>query len=142
MLKETVIAWAEILHWHLLQGLRKATRSSVQPTSWPRFQFGTSGIWWRSLIWSTEMFVPMAHLRIQYYHTTLQTLKNIFKFNTTTNEIVYKQQRNMERVKDYLTQIYSITLYPAENNTYYSRTLLRSLSKDQRIRDSLSGKTY
>jgi hypothetical protein len=29
-----------------------------------------------------------------------------------------------------------------DSKTKYSRTLLRNLSRDQRIRDSLSGKTY
>jgi hypothetical protein len=37
------------------------------------------------------MFVGL-HLTILYYHNALQTLKNVFKFQMTTNEIVYKQQ--------------------------------------------------
>jgi hypothetical protein len=47
--------------------------------------------------WWSAMFVGVP-LMILYYHNTLQTLKNVFTFHITTNEIVHKQQRKFERV--------------------------------------------
>lgn len=49
--------------------------------SWPRFQFGISGIWWRSLNRSNAMFVGV-HLTILYYHNALQTLKYVLSFKS------------------------------------------------------------
>ena len=55
------------------------------------------------------------HLMILYYHNALQTLKNVFKFQMTTNEIVCKWQRNFQSY-NFLTQIYTINLHPAGEN--------------------------
>jgi hypothetical protein len=46
------------------------------------------------------------------------------------------------RVGIELTEMLDCFWEDKEGFVIYSRTLLRSLSRDQRIRDSLSGKTY
>jgi len=64
------------------------------------------------------MFVGV-HLTIPHYHNALQTLKNVFRFQMTTNEIVYKRQQNFESYI-FLTQICSINLHPARENINYT----------------------
>jgi hypothetical protein len=83
------LAWAEVLCRHLLKALRKGTTGMA----WVRH--GMCELAFNR--WSVMIVgVP---LMILYYHNALQTLKIVFTFHMTMNEIVYKKHRKFERVK-------------------------------------------
>jgi hypothetical protein len=73
--------------------------------------------------------------------SNLQTKQ--YQLQVFENEIFRQVSGPTKSMGDFtISTLHLAQLWQPNHRVEYSRTLLRSLSRDQRIRDSLSGKTY